>query len=161
MKWYVDEQLLSLQKKFHVEDESGNYIYEILSEIISIGDKTTIYDKDGNKVAYIEQQLLHLAPSYNVYIGDKYSFNIAKRLQLFKNDYDLSNGYSVKGDFMMLDFTIYDENKQEVGIISRKFISINDKYEIEIKDKSRKEIILAIIVAIANDVNSSKNSRND
>ena len=45
--------------------------------------------------------------------------------------------------------------------IKRKFISIGDKYEIEINDTSKKEIVLAIIVAITNDVNRSQNTSNN
>ena len=42
-----------------------------------------------------------------------------------------------------------------------KIISIGDKYEIDINDTSKKELVLAIIVAIANDVNRNQNISND
>ena len=119
-------------------------VYEISSRIFSIGDKTTINDMQGNEIAYIEQELFHLTPNYNIYINDKFAFKIIKRFQLFKNDYTLSNGYKVEGNFMMLDFTIYDEANNNIGNIKRKYFSIGDKYEIVINDVSKKEIILAI-----------------
>ncbi len=156
MKLYVNEKLTSLHDKFYVKDENNNDVYEINSKIVSIGDKTTITDMNGNKIAYIEQELLHLTPHYNVYVNDELIFKISKMFQLFKNDYLISNGYYVKGDFLSLDFAIYDENKNEIGSIKRKFISIGDKYEIDIADESKKEIILAIIVAIKNDVNRNQ-----
>ena len=90
---------------------------------------------EGKKIAYIEQELLHLTPHYNVYINDILEFQIIKKFQLFKNDYLLSNGYRVEGNFMMLDFTIYDDNNNQIGSIKRKFLSIGEKYEIEINDK--------------------------
>ena len=58
----------------------------------------------------------------------------------------------------MLDFVIYDENNNQIGSIKRKFISIGDKYEITIDDESKKNIILAIIVTITNDVNRGQSS---
>ena len=50
-------------------------------------------------------------------------------------------------------FYIKDENNFDVYEISSKFISIGDKYEIVINDIEKKEIALAIIVAITNNVN--------
>ncbi len=161
MKLYVNEKLFSFHNRFYVKDENDKDVYEISSKIISLGDKTTINDMEGNKVAYIEQEILHLTPHYNVYINDILEFQIIKKFQLFKNDYTLNNGYRVDGNFFMLDFKVFDDNNNQIGSIKRKFISIGDKYEIEINDISKKEIVLAIIVAITNDVNRSQNTSNN
>ena len=59
------------------------------------------------------------------------------------------------------DFKVFDDKNNQIGSIKRKFISIGDKYEIEINDTSKKEIVLAIIVAITNDVNRSQNTSNN
>ncbi len=50
MKLYVNEKLFSIQKKFYVKDENDTNVYEISSQIISFGDKTTINDMQGNKI---------------------------------------------------------------------------------------------------------------
>ena len=160
MKLYVNEKLFSIHKKFYVKDENNTDVYEISSKIVSFGDKTTINDMQGNKIAYIEQELFHLTPNYNVYIRDEFAFKITKKFQLLKNDYSLSNGYRVEGNFMMLDFTIYDDKNIQIGGIKRKFISIGDKYEINIDDMNKKEVVLAIIVAITNDINRRQNTSN-
>ena len=158
MKLYVNEKLFSLHNKFYVKDENDLDVYEISSKIISIGDKTTISDMSGNSIAYIEQEILHIMPHYNIYINNEFVFKISKKFQLFKNDYLLSNGYRVEGNFFALDFTIYDDANNQIGSIKRKLISIGDKYEIDIDDVSKKEIILSIIVAITNDINRSQNN---
>ena len=158
MKLYVNEKLFSIHNKFYVKDENDVDVYEISSKVFSFGDKTTINDMQGNKIVYIEQELFHLTPNYKVYIGDKFTFKIIKKFQLFKNDYVLSNGYRVEGNIMMLDFVVYDDNNIQIGSIKRNFISIGDKYEINIDDINKKEIVLAIIVAITNDVNRNQNS---
>ena len=159
MKLYVEEKLLSIHDKFYVKDEQGVDVYEISSKVISIGAKTTISDMQGNIIAYIEQDILHLMPNYNIYINDKLEFTISKEFQLIKNDYSISNGYRVNGDFMMLNFEIFDDNNNVIGSITRKFFSIGDKYEINIDNPIYKEIVLAIIVAIKTDVNRNQNSQ--
>ena len=160
MKLYVNEKLFSIHNKFYIKDENNLDVYEISSKIISIGDKTTITDMQGNKVAYIEQELFHIMPNYNVYINNQFVFKIIKKFKMFKNDYVLSNGYRVEGNFMMLNFVVYDENNIQIGSIKKKLFSIGDKYEIDINDVSKKEIVLAIVVAITNDVNRNQNSSN-
>jgi len=122
MKLYVNEKLFSIHNKFYVKDENGTDMYEISSKIISLGDNTTINDMNGNKIAHIEQELLHLTPNYNVYINDELVFKITKKFQLFKNNYSLSNGYKVDGNFMMFDFVIYDETNNQIGSIKRTFM---------------------------------------
>ncbi len=160
MKLYVNEKLLSLHRKFYIKDEFDADVYEVSSQFISIGDKTTITDMFGNKISYIEQEILHFMPHYNVYIDDELVLTIQKKFKLFKNDYELSNGYTVEGNFIGLNFSLFDENHQEIGTISRKFISIGDKYTIEINDDSKLKIVLSVMVAIANDINRAQNSNN-
>ena len=160
MKLYVNEKLFSLHRKFYIKDENDNDVYEISSQVISIGAKTTINDMQGNKVAYIEQEILHLTPHYNVYINDALAFKITKKFKLFKNDYELSNGYRVDGKVMMFNFDIFDENNNQIGCVTRKFFTIGDKYEIDIFDETKKDVVLAIIVAITNDVNRAQSSSN-
>ena len=161
MKLYVNEKLLSLHNRFYIKDENDRDIYEISSKVFSIGDKTTITDMNGNKIVYIEQELLHIMPNYNIYINDNFFCKITKKFQLFKNDYILSNGYKVAGNFLMLDFAIYDDVNNQIGSIKRKFITIGDKYEIDIQDINKKEIVLAIIAAISNDINRNQNYANN
>ena len=160
MRLFINEKLFSIHHKFYVLNEQNENVYEIASQVISFGDKTTVTDMMGNKVAYIEQRLLHLMPNYDIYINDQLACTIAKKFKLFKNDYELSNGYKIEGNFMALNFTIYDKNGNQIGELSRKFISIGDKYTIDIYDESKLPIVLSIIVAITNDVNRAQNSNN-
>ena len=153
MKLYVNEKLFSISHIFYIKNENDEDVYQISSEIMTIGKKTTVNDMNGNKVAYIEQELFHLTPNYNVYIDGVFAFKITKELHLLKNNYVLSNGYKVFGSYLNADFSIYDDKDNEIGSITRKLFHIGDKYEINILDLSKKEIILAIIVAITNDVN--------
>ena len=158
MKLYVNEKIFSVHDKFYIKDENDNDVYEISSKIFSIGDKTTISTMRGRKIAFIEQELFHLTPNYNVYIDDKFAFKISKKFHLIKNDFVLSNGYKVEGNFLMLDFKVYGKHNEVIGSIKRKYFSIGDKYVLDIKDEANKEIVLAIIVAIANDINRSQSS---
>ena len=159
MKLFVKEKLFSIHNRYYIYDENDEMAYEIESKAISIGDKTTIYDKNHNTIAYIEQELFHFTPHYNVYIEGDYKYQIKKKFQFLKNDYELSNLYKVEGSTFNLNFTIINNYGKEIALVNRKFLSIGDKYQIEIIDENDIYIILTIIVAITND-RSQANSSN-
>lgn len=158
MKLYVKEKVFSIHNRYYIYNENNEIEYEIESKAISIGDKTTIYDKNHNIVAYIEQELFHLMPRYNVYIENNLKYQIKKIFKFFKNDYELSNMYKVSGSALNLDFSITNNYGKEVALVTRKFLSIGDKYQIEILDENDLITILTIIVAITNDVDRAQAS---
>ena len=158
MKLYINEKLFSIHHRFFVKDEFEHDVYEISSEFLTIGSKTTVRDMMGNTIAYIEQRILHFMPHYDIYINGELTCSIAKKFKLFANNYELSNGYTIKGNFMALNFSIYDENGKIVGELSRKFFSIGDKYTIEIYDEEKLPLVLSMIVSISNDVNRKQSS---
>ena len=161
MKLFVKEKVFSMHNRYYIYNESDELSYEIESKVFSIGDKTTIYDKDRNVVAYIEQEIFHLTPYYNVYIDDEYKYQIKKKFQFFKNDYELSNSYKVDGSTFNLNFAIINNNGKTVALVNRKFLSIGDKYQIEIIDEKDIYTILTIVVAITNDVDRNQSTSSD
>lgn len=158
MRLYINEKLLSLHNKYYINDENNNNILEITSKFISIGDKTWIKDLSGNELAYIEQEIFHLMPKYNIYINNELAYSISKKFQLFKNDYVLSNNYKVEGDFLSHSFCVYNDKEEKIGEISRKYFSIGDKYIIDIIDEKEYLLVLSIIVAITNDIDRAQNA---
>ena len=156
MKLLVREKFLSMHNRYYIYNENEELEYEIQSKVISIGDKTKIYDKNHNVIAYIEQEIFHLMPHYNIYIENEYKYQIKKKFQFLKNDYELSNLYKVDGNVFSLDFTIFNNYGDKVAVVNRKLLSIGDKYQIEILDEKDINIILTVIVAITNDIDRSQ-----
>ena len=81
-----------------------------------------------------------------------------KKFQLFKNDCELSNLYKVDESTFNLNFTITNNYGKEIALVSRKFLSIGDKYQIEILDEKDIYTILTIIVAITNNIDRSQSN---
>lgn len=153
MKLYINEKVFSLHDKFYIYDENGNNIYEVSSKFLSLWKKTRIYDMNGSQVLYIEQEGLRIPAAYKIYENGEYVCEISRVAGWFTQNYQLSNGYQIKGRTFPLKVTIYDEKDKIIGTIEKKVFSIGDKYEIEIFDETHKIITLAIAVTIANDVN--------
>ena len=66
--------------------------------------------------------------------------------------------YKVNGSTFNLNFTIINNYGKTVALVNRKFLSIGDKYQIEIIDEKDIYTILTIIVAITNDVDRSQSN---
>ena len=158
MKLYIKEKIISFHNRYFIKDEQDNNILEISSKAISLGSKTWIKDSNGKELAYIEQELFHLMPNYNVFINGQKEFNIKKKFKFFKNDYELSNNYRVEGNFLSHNFVVYNNRNEKVGEINRKYLSIGDQYIIDIIDEKEYILILSIIVAITNDIDRAQAS---
>lgn len=156
MKLYIDEKVLSLHDKFFIYDENGKSIYEVSSKFPSFWKKTMICDMDGKQILDIEQEPLRVHSTYNIYEHGNFICKISRVPGWFCQNYELSNGYKVKGGTFPLKEKIYDQNDRIIGTIAKKVFSIGDKYEIEIFEEINKLIILATAVSIANDVNRSQ-----
>ena len=158
MKLYIKEKVFSFHNRYFIKDEQDNNILEIYSKAISLGSKTWIKDPNGKELAYIEQELFHLMPNYNVFINGQKVFNIKKQFKFFKNDYELSNNYKVEGNFLSHNFTVLNDKGEKVGEITRKYLTIGDQYNIDIIDEKDYILILTIIVAITNDIDRAQAS---
>ena len=114
----------------------------------------------GQELIYIEQEIFKLFEKhYNVFYNTKFAYKIIKKFNVFKNVYELSNGYTAEGDILHLCLSIYDNEKNCIACINKHIISIGDKYEIEIFDETKISLILSIAVTVANDVDR-RQSRN-
>lgn len=158
MRLYIKEKIFSLHNKYYVKNEQDQDILEISSKVISLGSKTWIKKLDGTELAYVEQELFHLMPNYNIIINNQIICSIKKKFNFFKNNYELSNNYRVEGSFINHEFVVYNSQNAKVGQINRKFFTIGDQYIIDIYDENDYLLILLIIVAITNDIDRAQAS---
>ncbi len=156
MKLFIKEKIFSFHNRYFIKDEKNNDILEISSKPISIGTKTWIKDLEGKELAYIEQELFHFMPKYNVFINGNKEYFIKKKFKLFKNDYELSNNFRVEGNFLSHNFTVYNDKHEKVGEIYRKYFKIGDQYIIDIPNEKDYLLVLSIIVAITNDIDRAQ-----
>ena len=112
MKLYIKEKVLDIRTRFFIKNEVTNKIF-------SLGKKSTISDMTGIKIAYIEQEIFKLLPKYNIYFNDTFYCDMTKEFIFMKNNYSLSNGYTVKGDMLMHNITIQDPSGNVICYINR------------------------------------------
>jgi len=162
MKFYIREKIFSIGDSFSIKDVSGNDVFIVEGRIFSFGNKLRIYDMYNNEIVYIEQKLFKLLPEYNIYLNGNHAAKVKKEFTFFSNRFDIDSNmgnYEIQGDFFAHDFSI-TKNSSEVAVITKKWVSFGDTYEINIDEQENYAFILALVIVIDQVLHDNKNGNN-
>lgn len=137
--------------KFMVYDNFHNLKYTVKGKSISLKPYMDIYDKFDKKVATIKQ----IKNSFNKYIvhdlileiGDNKSYTLTPKNKIFKNIYNLNNGWFVEEKKLKLNYEIKNADKTIAKI--SKAISKNNSYLITFQKSEDELLILSFMSSIA------------
>lgn len=149
MKLYVEQKIFSLKRTFNIKNENNEMIYELVSN--SYGNGITLLTSNNEEIANIDLKYINLNSYYSISIKNKLSCSMYRKINLFKYEYQLDNGYKVIREIAKPNYTIYDQNSNIIGIINKRIIAMTNTYDINIIDENNKEMVLSIFAAICND----------
>ena len=137
--------------KFMVYDNFHNLKYTVKGKSISLKPYMDIYDKFDKKVATIKQ----IKNSFNKYIvhdlileiGDNKSYTLTPKNKIFKNIYNLNNGWFVEEKKLKLNYEIKNADKTIAKI--SKAISKNNSYLITFQKSEDELLIISFMSSIA------------
>ncbi len=132
MKLYIKQKVFTWGDRFTVCDELQNVIYTVEGEVFTLGKKLHVKDAFGEEVAFIHQKLWRFMPLFTVEISGREPMEVEKEFSLFHPRYRIDGlGWTVEGNFAAHDFTI-SSAFSEVAVISRKWFTWGDTYEISV-----------------------------
>ncbi len=147
---FTTSKVISLHKHTDITDEHEQVVYHAQTKFPSLHDKTDVLDASGNRVAHIERKLLTLHERHFVTMEDGTSFQISN--ELFHIVRDITNieglGWQLRGNIAALNFELYDERDQVIAVISQKFLSLHDKYCVDIYQPEHEQAVVAILVTL-------------
>ncbi|GBG97123.1 LURP-one-related/scramblase family protein [Lactococcus termiticola] len=144
----VNGKIFSLAGEFWVEDEAGNEKYRLKGSFLKVPKEFTIYDKDGKARARVVHKLVSLLPKFFLEIDGETVATITKKLSVFKPKYDIDAlGIKLVGNIWDMNFEI-QRNGQTLGRIDKAWVSIRDKYQIEVMNKADELLVLGLVLAI-------------
>ena len=147
---YTSSEIFTLHHRIEITDEYGSVAYRAETQFPSIHDKTDIYDADGRHVAHIERKLISLHEIRYIDMEDGSSFTLSN--ELFHLIRDVTNleglGWVLEGNLLQLNFTIKDAEGALIALVSQKFVSIHDKYAVDIYMPQHEEKVVAILIAL-------------
>lgn len=148
MKLYLRQKFFSWKDRAWVKDETGADRYFIEGKALSIGKKLWIMTPQGEQLAYIRQKVPTLMPRFIVEIGGNEVAQIVKKFTFLKPKYEIEGlGWTVQGDFMAHDYTVF-EGEREVVRIHKQWMSWGDSFEVDIASGTDELLALSVVLAI-------------
>ena len=158
MIFYLKEEFLSFDH-FDIWDENENLVYSANREFFNFGKKLIVQDASGRQAAAVQHVPFSLPCTYALTIGGReydltrnFAFfslyDLTRNFAFFSRSYSLDElGWEIEGDFMSLDYEI-TQNGRRVAAISRAFLTLGDRYALEVFDPQDALIALCTVLAI-------------
>ncbi len=147
---YTSSEIFTLHHRIEITDGEGNVAYRAETQFPSIHDKTDIYTADGRHVAYMERKLITLHEIRYVDMEDGTRFTLSN--ELFHIIRDVTNieglDWILEGNLLQLNFSIKDADGSLIALVSQKFLSIHDKYAVDIYQPKHEEKVVAVLIAL-------------
>ena len=157
---FTTSKIISLHKHIDITDEQERVVYESNTKFPSLHDKTDIVDAQGNHVAHIQKKILTLHQRHFITMADGTSFELAS--ELFHLVKDITNieglGWQLRGNFLALNFELYDRDESIIAVIGQKMFSIHDKYCMDIYRPEYEGAVVAILITLQHMMNDRRNN---
>jgi uncharacterized protein YxjI len=157
---FASVKVFTLHQHTDILDNDGNIVYYADSKVISLHDKTKIFKASGELVAYMHRILISLHERHYVTMSDGSQFELSN--ELFHIYKDITNiyglGWELRGNMFGLNFQLYDTDGSVIAVIGQKFISLHDKYCIDIYKREYEEKVVAILITLQHMIRDRKSA---
>ncbi|MCM0648299.1 LURP-one-related family protein [Clostridium swellfunianum] len=150
MRYKIRQRIFSFGDNFTIRDEEDNARFEVRGKVFSFGDKLKIHDILGNELVYIEQEMFHLMPRFNIYLDGNYAASVKKEFSLFRPSFTIESSmgnYTIEGDIFSHEFEILNNGRQ-VAYVSKGWFTLSDVYGADIADSENQAFMLAMVIVI-------------
>lgn len=151
MKYILSQKLLAFGDDFVIEDSKGNKIFTVDGKAFAIGEKLYFKDINNNILFKIRKKLIKLTDTYEIQKNGKTYATVRKEMfTVFKEKFEIKTPYGeikAKGNFIDYDFS-FRKDGNEIAEVSKKLISIRDKYIVNIDRFQDEALLLACVVVI-------------
>ncbi len=153
MRYHLRERAWSLTESFTVRDDAGNAVFEIRGKFFHIGDNLILYDLySGQELVQIKQRVISLLPHYNIYRNGALWASVHEQWRLFGERFKVQgdNGmvFHVDGNIWRWQFTVSDDNGNQLARIGRQFSIFRDSYAVDVAPGVDAPFIIALAVVI-------------
>lgn len=150
MRYLVKQRLFTFRDSFCIKSEFGQDIFQVKSQMFSIGNKLYLCDMYGDELIYIEQKLFKFLPAYELYRGEALAAKVQKEFSFFKPKFNIDSvmgNFTLEGDWFDYNFSI-KKNGYTVATISKQMFSFSDTYMVEVDDNEDQPFIMALVIVI-------------
>lgn len=149
MKLILKQKMFSLLDSFDVYSEDGNIAYKVKGEL-ALSHKLKIYNPQGDELGEVNQKLISITPTFELYEKGKKIGSIKRKLfKLFGSAYIIESlGWTAKGNFTERNYSIHDSNGNLVATIGKQLLNLTDTYVLDIANPQHALHVLMFVIAI-------------
>ncbi len=151
MRYVMRDKLFSIGGDSMIKDNHGHDVYFVDGAAISIGRHLTIKDMKGHELATIQQELLAIAPKFEIHIKNgikaHVSMNLLSLTDRLKIDVPSNDDLEAHGNIFHHEYDI-ERRGHQVAHITKAWIAVTDSYGIEVDDKEDQILLLSCAVVI-------------
>ena len=147
MRYFFKEDLHLLYATGALYDSNDNPVYSYENETL-LFPRIAVrrYDEE---IGYVKKNFTLFLRQYDIVLGDQLIDSLQQRFRLFTPELVLENlGWRIEGDFLALEYQIYDENNNLIAEVSQELFHLTKHYYVEIYDESQEELLILLVIAI-------------
>lgn len=158
MKLYAKKKMFSWTQDFNIYNTYDEVVYTGKGQLDLFGRrKMNILNADGEVLAFLKEKGRAWSTTIEVFMNEQKVLNIRRKMWSFRPKYIIEGeNWTVEGNFWGYDYTIY-QDRHLVAVISKKYFSWTDTFEIDIQDESADIVnIISIVMAIHTDMEKQR-----
>ena len=148
MKLLIKQRVFSWTDTYDIYDEDENVRYFVKGDFFSSGHRLRVFDSSQNEIGLIQEKLLHLLPTFEVYVGGQFYGKVSRKITFLRPKYIVDyNGWEVEGNIMGWEYDAY-AGGVPVMHISKEIFHWGDTYVIDIANSADEMMALMLVLAI-------------
>ncbi|NDL68775.1 LURP-one-related family protein [Anaerotalea alkaliphila] len=150
MKLYIRQKIFALGDKYDVSDEFQNPVYQVHSELLTIGAKIHLEYPAGRELYYIRQRVTLFLGRYEIHRNGEMCATIQQELAFFKPRLTMESSwgdFEITGNVFSMDFEIRKEGVL-VGSVHKQWMAWSDTYELYVPEGQDGAFFAAVVIAI-------------
>lgn len=149
MKLIFKQKMFSILDSYNVYSENGNVAYKVNGQL-AVKHKLRIYDPQGNELGVVNEKMVSITPTFDLYENGKKIGSIKKKLfKLIGSSYSMDSlGWTAKGNFIEWDYSIHDSHGNLVAKIGKQILNLTDTYVLDIVNPQDALHVLMFVIAV-------------
>jgi len=152
LRYLMRQKLWSLGDDFTIRDDTGRDAFYVDGKVWTLRQTLLLQDMQRNELARIQQKLLSLGPTYEIYRGAQLAAVVRQHLftllhTKFTVDVPGPDDLEAAGNFTAHDYT-FTRAGREVATVSKRWFTLTDTYAVDIAPTEDAILLLAAAVVI-------------
>lgn len=161
MKYAVQQKVLTVfRNQYDIKDETENSVFYVKSNL-TFPYKLTFYNEKDEIVLQIKKRYFRILKRYDINMDKKRVLILKRRIGIFQKRFKTKSKTSeldnlkIQGDIIGFNFKV-TKGETLIASVGKKFLSVGDKYAIDIQEKEHSIVYLALVIVIDDILHKNK-----